>query len=94
MTTMSNVLDPVCGMTIDPAKAAGSSQYEGETIYFCSKHCKAKFDADPSVYRGSEAHDRSHHDHDRAQYKDPVCGMTIDPAKAAGSSEYEGETIR
>jgi Cu+-exporting ATPase len=42
-----NHLDPVCGMTIDPAHAAGSSQYDGETIYFCSLHCKAKFDANP-----------------------------------------------
>jgi Cu+-exporting ATPase len=44
------VLDPVCGMSIDPASAAGSSQYRGETIYFCSLHCKAKFDANPAVY--------------------------------------------
>ena len=24
-------LDPVCGMTVDPAKAAGSSTHEGKT---------------------------------------------------------------
>ena len=46
----TKVLDPVCGMTIDPAKAAGSSEYRGETIYFCSKGCKAKFDAEPEKY--------------------------------------------
>ncbi|MCU1231088.1 MAG: actP [Acidobacteria bacterium] len=43
-------LDPVCGMTIDPATAAGSSNFNGETIYFCSAHCKAKFDANPDAY--------------------------------------------
>ncbi len=43
-------LDPVCGMTVDPARAAGSSQFGGETIYFCSLHCKAKFDANPGAY--------------------------------------------
>ena len=29
--------DVVCGMQVDPAKAAGSSQYNGKTYYFCSK---------------------------------------------------------
>jgi len=42
--------DVVCGMQVDPAKAAASSQYAGKTYYFCSKGCKAKFDADPGRY--------------------------------------------
>jgi len=42
--------DVVCGMQVDPAKAAGSSEYNGKTYYFCSKGCKAKFDADPAQY--------------------------------------------
>ena len=41
------VVDPVCGMTIDPAKAAGKSEYKGTTYFFCSEHCKKTFDADP-----------------------------------------------
>jgi len=48
----ATVRDPVCGMTIDPERAAGSSDYGGETVYFCSKGCKAKFDADPGAYTG------------------------------------------
>jgi Cu+-exporting ATPase len=36
--------DVVCGMQIDPAKAAGTSEFNGKTYYFCSKSCKAKFD--------------------------------------------------
>lgn len=40
--------DPVCGMTVDPAKAAGASTYNGETYYFCSSGCEAKFDAAPA----------------------------------------------
>src|SRR5262245_37095258 len=43
----SGVLDPVCGMTIDPARAKGTSQYQGQTYYFCSSRCKAGFDGDP-----------------------------------------------
>lgn len=42
--------DPVCGMEVDPAKAAGSSTYQGQTIYFCSTHCKATFDREPTKY--------------------------------------------
>lgn len=43
----STAVDPVCGMTVDPAKAAGKSEYKGVTYYFCSDHCKRKFDAGP-----------------------------------------------
>jgi Cu+-exporting ATPase len=42
--------DPVCGMQVDQAKAAGTSQYQGQTYYFCSNGCKAKFDANPGQY--------------------------------------------
>ena len=42
--------DVVCGMQVDPAKAAGSSQYSGKTYYFCSNSCKTKFDANPGQY--------------------------------------------
>jgi Cu+-exporting ATPase len=42
--------DVVCGMQVDPAKAAGSSEYNGKTYYFCAKVCKAKFDANPKQY--------------------------------------------
>ena len=44
--------DVVCGMQVDPAKAAGSSVHAGKTYYFCSKGCKAKFDANPALYFG------------------------------------------
>ena len=42
--------DVVCGMQVDPAKAAGMSEFQGKTYYFCSKGCKAKFDVDPQQY--------------------------------------------
>ena len=43
-------LDPVCGMTVDPARAAGHVDHDGTTYYFCSKGCVAKFTADPKKY--------------------------------------------
>ncbi len=42
--------DVVCGMQVDPAKAAGTSEYNSKTYYFCSKGCKTKFDAAPTQY--------------------------------------------
>ena len=42
--------DVVCGMQVDPAKAAGTSTYSGKTYYFCTEACKAKFDANPGRY--------------------------------------------
>jgi YHS domain-containing protein len=42
--------DVVCGMQVDPAKAAGTSEYKGKTYFFCSQGCKTKFDANPVPY--------------------------------------------
>ncbi|HEX6986976.1 MAG TPA: heavy metal-binding domain-containing protein, partial [Planctomycetaceae bacterium] len=54
------VIDPVCGMTVDPARAAGSHEHGGETYYFCSKSCARKFAADPEKYlRGDASQDHS-----------------------------------
>lgn len=44
------VIDPVCGMTVDLATAAGSFAYEGTTYHFCSRHCVAKFQTDPERF--------------------------------------------
>ncbi|MCA1614757.1 MAG: heavy metal translocating P-type ATPase [Acidobacteria bacterium] len=38
-------VDPVCGMKVDPARAAGTSERDGVRHYFCSPGCKEKFDS-------------------------------------------------
>jgi len=48
-------IDPVCGMTVDPAKAAGQLDYKGKTYHFCSKHCVQAFSADPEKYLSGKA---------------------------------------
>src|SRR5262245_6454816 len=45
---MSSVIDPVCGMTVDPAKARGTFEHEGTEYFFCSTGCRDKFAADPA----------------------------------------------
>jgi Cu+-exporting ATPase len=42
--------DPVCGMIVDPAKAAAHFEHRGETYFFCAKGCAQKFSADPARY--------------------------------------------
>ena len=42
--------DPVCGMDVDEAKAAGSSAHKGQTYYFCASGCKKAFDENPEKY--------------------------------------------
>lgn len=42
--------DVVCGMQVDPATAVGTSEYNGKPYYFCSKACKARFDANPGQF--------------------------------------------
>lgn len=78
--------DPVCGMDVEPKKAAGSSLFKGETIYFCNPRCKERFDAEPEKFMGSSA--GSHAKmlsvapgaHETA--KDPICGMVVDKQRS------------
>ena len=43
-------VDPVCGMTVDPADAAGSADHDGRTYYFCNPSCRERFTANPSDF--------------------------------------------
>ena len=43
-------IDPVCGMTVDEAKAAATSSYKGKKYYFCNPRCRDRFDADPERF--------------------------------------------
>lgn len=40
----AEAVDPICGMTVDPATAEFSSDGPDGTVYFCSGHCKSKYD--------------------------------------------------
>lgn len=44
------VLDPVCGMTVDPATSKHRFDYQGRTYHFCSASCRTKFAAAPETY--------------------------------------------
>jgi YHS domain-containing protein len=44
------MIDPVCGMEVDPAKAAAKIDYEGKTYHFCNAACLEAFVREPSRY--------------------------------------------
>ncbi|MEP7214497.1 MAG: heavy metal translocating P-type ATPase [Acidobacteriota bacterium] len=98
-------IDPICGMTVDPEKAAGSFEHEGTTYYFCSKGClekfKAKVQQEPapvafapsgSVQLGRVKTINDEMRIDKAgTHIDPVCKMLVSPETSAGEFEHGGE---
>ena len=98
-------IDPICGMTVDPATAAGSHDYRGLSYYFCGLSCLERFKVDPERALQPRATSSAKPTTRRplpmmqaapvatdAAAIDPVCGMTVQPATAAGSYEYQGKT--
>ncbi len=49
--------DPVCGMKVDPGKAASQQEYHGKTFYFCGAGCATKFRAAPENYLQARSKD-------------------------------------
>jgi Cu+-exporting ATPase len=73
--------DPVCGMTVDPATAAGSATHDGHTYHFCSTHCLRRFEADPERYLSGATEEMGH----------SCCGgsaSTTPAAPAGGAVKY------
>src|SRR3954471_5988624 len=97
-------LDPVCGMTVDPAKAAGHFEYNGATYHFCSQHCLHTFKADPQKFlKGKAAQETAkqgaqytcpmHPQIERDGPGDcPICGMAL--VAIAGSGEADDSELR
>jgi P-type Cu+ transporter len=98
----ASVRDPVCGMTVDPRQAAGSVVHQGQTYYFCSKGCAAKFQANPDRYLHPEAGPEPMPEAAGVEYTCPMhpevrqigpgscpkCGMALEPVSfTAGTTE-------
>jgi Cu+-exporting ATPase len=90
------VRDPVCGMTVDPARARGRAAHKGDTYFFCSPGCMHKFVSDPGKYLSASYTPGGMSAEAPVQIgatckieRDPVCGMNVDPAKAAASVEHD-----
>ena len=52
----AGVVDPVCGMSVDPGTAATHRIHEGRVLHFCSTGCAEAFDRDPAMYTATATH--------------------------------------
>ncbi|MFZ5721221.1 MAG: heavy metal translocating P-type ATPase [Pseudomonadota bacterium] len=87
----AKVLDPVCGMTVDPATTAHHAHHAGEDFHFCSAGCRTKFVADPARYLEPRAPEPAAppgtiytcpmHPEVRQEGPGscPICGMALEP---------------
>ncbi len=90
-TTSEPARDPVCGMTVDPARAAGRVAHDGTTYLFCGARCVERFRADPTRFTaavapaapatpGAEWTCPMHPEVvRRAPGSCPLCGMALEP---------------
>ncbi|EQB01173.1 MULTISPECIES: heavy metal translocating P-type ATPase [unclassified Sphingobium] len=85
------VVDPVCGMTVDPQKTVRHASHAGHDYHFCGARCREKFIADPEAYLNKSAdrvvdapagtmwtcpmHPEIRQDHPGAC---PICGMGLE----------------
>jgi Cu+-exporting ATPase len=87
------VLDPVCGMTVDPAKTPHHASHDGHDFHFWSAGCRTKFIADPARFLEPDAaapavpappgtmYTCPMHPEVRQDHPGscPICGMALEP---------------
>lgn len=97
VTTASEVVDPVCAMTVAFEDTLGSHTYEGETYYFCSHSCVQRFKENPQKFLHKPDAGEITAEDEETKYTCPMdpdipqkgpgaclkCGMTLEPATIA-----------
>src|SRR5436190_21021100 len=88
-------LDPVCGMKVDPAKAAAKLLHEGKPYHFCSLGCFVRFRHEPQRYLAPDHYQPAQiaakeytcpmHPEvlDSKPSACPTCGMALEPVLAS-----------
>ncbi|SNB81754.1 Cu+-exporting ATPase [Rhodoblastus acidophilus] len=101
----NRVKDPVCGMTVDPAKTAHMAEHAGSLYHFCTAGCRTKFIAEPARYlEAAEAAGTAtegtiytytcpmHPEIRRnAPGSCPICGMALEPLVATSETGLSPE---
>src|SRR5690242_7121021 len=81
------VKDPVCGMSVDPAKAAGKVEHKSKAYYFCSKRCAERFAQDPETFLAAPGTAGMGHGHAHAHAAEHTLEPSDKPhGSAAGAS--------
>jgi P-type Cu+ transporter len=102
----TTAIDPVCGMTVDPAKTPHRHDYRHRTYYFCSAGCHGKFAADPEKYlkpgairepmlpKGAIYTCPMHPDvRQVGPGSCPICGMALEPAVVTAEAPPNPELV-
>jgi P-type Cu+ transporter len=101
------VTDPVCGMTIDPAKTPHRHSHDGHGYFFCSAGCRGKFVAHPAKYLRPGAAGAAPAAPPGTIYtcpmhpqirqvgpgSCPICGMALEPASVTADAAPNHELI-
>jgi len=97
-TGQTEFRDPVCGMTVDPAKTPHHADHAGHTHHFCSVGCRDKFAADPERYLAPPQPTASMPEgtvytcpmHPQIRQigpgSCPICGMALEPELASAEA--------
>src|SRR5262249_1876008 len=78
------MIDPICGMEVEPGKAAGNHVHNGQPYFFCSEHCLAKFKEDPEKFLNSPANSHAAHGHEHG--REHIAPQTMQANQAKGAT--------
>ena len=93
----ASVIDPVCGMKVNPAASTYRLDHKGTTFHFCSIGCQTKFEADPEKYLKPKAAEPAKPTavytcpmHPQIQQVGPgscpICGMALEPVEVTAEA--------
>ncbi|CAN5300424.1 heavy metal translocating P-type ATPase [soil metagenome] len=105
VSVVVGAVDPVCGMTVDPASTPHHASHAGQEYHFCSAACRAKFAADaeryiaktsavaPAVVPSDVIYTCPMHPEIRqiGPGACPICGMALEPATVSAESGADPE---
>ncbi|MGA8935318.1 MAG: HAD-IC family P-type ATPase, partial [Pseudolabrys sp.] len=101
---VGGVIDPVCGMIVEPHTAKHRADHRGHAYYFCSAGCRTKFISDTQKYLGKRAPETvaegaiytcPMHPEIRqvGPGSCPICGMALEPELASTESGPNPELV-
>jgi Cu+-exporting ATPase len=107
-TMPASAVDPVCGMTVDPARTTLHTAHEGKEYFFCSESCLRRFRSDPAAFLkpadsaaarpappgSTEYVCPMHPEIVRPEPGTcPICGMALEPRVASAGEEANPELV-
>jgi Cu+-exporting ATPase len=99
------VIDPVCGMKVDPVTAKHRFSYQGQDYFFCGGRCRERFEAEPQKFLSPRApapaapagaiYTCPMHPEVRqvGPGSCPICGMALEPEQVSLDDAPDPELI-